>query len=159
MLVILEFEANNLYILSFFVIVPTPSLDVTLSRQSDYLAGSELTITCDITIDPHVNTPFIINTIWVMLNELNIELRTLNKSYINGQSRISVNNPSLISYNKYQSQVQFSTLSSSMDSGMYTCIVNVIPVAGYYYVYTANMTNITTNLTVIGMTMILVLLL
>ena len=94
-----------------------------------------------------------------MLDEINNEMRTLNESYRNGQSRISVNNSSLISYNKYQSQVQFSTLSSSMDSGMYTCIVDVIPVAGYYYVYTANVTNITTNFTVIGMTIVLVILL
>ena len=132
-----------------FLIVPTPFQDVTFSRQIDYLAGSELTITCDIAIDPYVNTPFIINTIWVMLDEINNEKRTLNESYRNGQSRIFVNNSSLISYNKYQSQVQFSTLSSSMDSGMYTCIVDVIPVAGYYYVYTA-VTNITANFTVIG---------
>ena len=94
-----------------------------------------------------------------MLDEINNEMRTLNESYRNGQSRISINSSSLISYNKYQSQIQFSTLSSSMDSGMYTCIVNVIPVAGYYYVYTANVTNITTNFTVIGMTIILVILL
>ena len=138
-----------------FHAVFAPFLNVTLSRPSDYLAGSELALTCDIAIDPHVNTPFIINTIWVMLNEMNNEIRTLNESYRNGQSRIFVNNSSLISYNKYQSQVQFSTLSSSMDSGMYTCIVNVIPVAGYYYVYTANKTNITTNLTVTGMSITL----
>ena len=94
-----------------------------------------------------------------MFDVINNEIRTLNENYRNGQSKISVNNSSLISYNKYQSQVQFSTLSSSMDSGLYTCNVNVIPVAGYYYVYTANMTNITTNLTVIGRTMILVILL
>ena len=94
-----------------------------------------------------------------MLDEINNEMRTLNESYRNGQSRISINSSSLISYNKYQSQIQFSTLSSSMDSGMYTCIVDVIPVAGYYYVYTANVTNITTNFTVIGMTIILVILL
>ena len=94
-----------------------------------------------------------------MLDEINNEMRTLNESYRNGQSRISINSSSLISYNKYQSQIQFSTLSSSMDPGMYTCIVNVIPVAGYYYVYTANVTNITTNFTVIGMTIILVILL
>ena len=142
-----------------FLEVFTPFLNVTLSRPSDYLAGSELALTCDITIDPHVNTPFIINTIWVMLNEMNNEIRTLNESYRNGQSRFSVNNSSLISYNKYQSQVQFSTLSSSMDSGMYTCIVNVIPVAGYCYVYAPNVTKITTNLTVIGTIMILVILL
>ena len=94
-----------------------------------------------------------------MLDDINNEIRTLNESYRNGQSRISVNNSSLISYNKYQSQVQFSTLSSSMDSGMYTCIVDVIPVAGYYYVYAPNVTNSSTNFTVIGMTIILVILL
>ena len=143
-----------IYLFLFFFAVPTPYLDVTLTRQSDYLAGSELTITCDITIDLYVNTPFIINTIWVMLDEISNEIRTLNENYSNGQSRISVNNSSLISYNKYQSQVQFSTLSSSMDSGMYTCIVDVIPVAGYYYVYAPNVTNITTNFTVIGMTIL-----
>ena len=86
-----------------------------------------------------------------MLNEINNEIRTLNESYINEQSRISVNNSSLISYNKYQSQVQFSTLSSSMDSGMYTCIVNVIPMSGYSYINPASTTNITTNFTVEGM--------
>ena len=94
-----------------------------------------------------------------MLDEINNEIRTLSESYRNGQSRISINSSSLISNNKYQSQIQFSTLSSSMDSGMYTCIVDVIPVAGYYYVYTANVTNITTNFTVIGMTIVLVILL
>ena len=153
------FTDYYLTLLLLSISVPTPDLDISLSRQSDYLAGSELTIICDITIDSHVNSAFIINTIWVMLDDINNEIRTLNESYRNEQSRISVNNSSLIGYNKYHSQVQFSTLSSSMDSGMYTCIVNVIPVAGYYYVYTANMTNITTNLTVIGMTMILVILL
>ena len=157
-MVILELKLL-IYLFYFFLAVPTPYLDVTLTRQSDYLAGSELTITCDITIDLHVNTPFIINTLWVMLDEINNEMRTLNENYRNGQSRISVNNSSLISYNKYQSQVQFSTLSSSMDSGMYTCIVDVIPVAGYYYVYAPNVTNSSTNFTVIGMTIILVILL
>ena len=152
-MVILELKLL-IYLFYFFLAVPTPYLDVTLTRQSDYLAGSELTITCDITIDLNVNTPFIINTIWVMLDEINNEMRTLNESYRNGQSRISVKKSSLISYNKYQSQVQFSTLSSSMDSGMYTCIVDVIPVAGYYYVYAPNVTNITTNFTVIGMTIL-----
>ena len=34
--------------LTFLPTVPTPNLYISLSRQSDYLAGSELTITCNI---------------------------------------------------------------------------------------------------------------
>ena len=139
--------------------VPTPKLYISLSRQSDYLAGSELTITCNITIDPHVNTPFIINTIWVMLNEVRSGMGTqldnmrtlLRNGSGSGQSRISLNDPLKTDFNTYQSQVQFSTLSSSMDSGIYTCIVDVIPTAGYTYIKSASTSNITTNVTVVGM--------
>ena len=147
----------------FPYIVPTPNLDISLSRQSDYLAGSELTISCDITIDPHVNTPFIINTIWVMLDEFRSGMETqldnmrtvLRNGSGSGQSRISLNDPLKTDFNTYQSQVQFSTLSSSMDSGIYTCTVYVIPMAGYTYINAASTTNITTNFTVVGMYLLL----
>ena len=67
------------------------------------------------------------------------------------QSRISLINPVEIDFNTYRSQVQFSTLSSSMDSGMYTCTVDVMPMVGYNYINAASTTNITTNFTVEGM--------
>ena len=67
------------------------------------------------------------------------------------QSRISLNDPLKTDFNTYQSQVQFSTLSGSMDSGIYTCTVDVIPIAGYTYINAASTTNITTNFTVVGM--------
>ena len=72
------------------------------------------------------------------------------------QSRISLIDPIETDLNTYRSQVQFSTLSSSMDSGSYTCTVNVIPTAGYNYVNAASTTNITINLTVEGMCSLLV---
>ena len=34
---------------------------MTLSRQCDLLAGSNLTLTCDISVDPNVDTPFDVN--------------------------------------------------------------------------------------------------
>ena len=37
---------------------------MTLSRQCDLLAGSNLTLTCDITVDPNVDTPFDVNVSW-----------------------------------------------------------------------------------------------
>ena len=151
-----------LFITSTFIFpltVPTPNLDIRLSRQSDYLAGSELTITCDITIDPCVNTPFIINTIWVMMNEvrsgMGTQLGKMRTTIRNGsgsdQSRILLNDPTETDFNTHHSQVQFSTLSSSMDSGIYTCSVDVIPIAGNTYINAANTSNITTNFTVVGM--------
>ena len=68
-----------------------------------------------------------------------------------GQSRISLSDPLKTDFNTYQSQIQFCTLSSSMDSGIYTCTVDVIPMAGYTYINAASTTNITTNFTVVGM--------
>ena len=142
----------------FLLTVPTPYLAISLSRQSDYLAGSELTITCDITIDPHVNTPFIVNTVWTMLDEISSGIgmqvtdpEILKDSSGSGRSRILLIDPVKTDFNTYQSRVQFSTLSSSLDSGMYTCTVDVIPMAGYSYVNAASTTSITTNFTVEGM--------
>ena len=37
---------------------------MTLSRQCDLLAGSNLTLTCDIIINPNVDTPFDVNVSW-----------------------------------------------------------------------------------------------
>ena len=37
---------------------------MTLSRQCDLLAGSNLTLTCDITVDPNVDTPFDVIVSW-----------------------------------------------------------------------------------------------
>ena len=43
---------------------------MTLSRQCDLLAGSNLTLTCDITVDPNVDTPFDVNVSWKMTDQL-----------------------------------------------------------------------------------------
>ena len=94
-----------------------------------------------------------------MLNEVRSEMGTqlenmrtvLTNGSGSGQSRILLNDPTETDFNTYHSQVQFSTLSSSMDSGIYTCSVDVIPIAGNTYINAANTSNITTNFTVVGM--------
>ena len=53
-------------------------------------------------------------------------------------------------FNAYRSQVVFSTLSSTEDSGTYTCIVNIIPRTGYEYVMTSDTNNMKVNFTVTG---------
>ena len=53
-------------------------------------------------------------------------------------------------FNEYRSQVVFSTLSSIVDSGTYTCIVNIMPRTGYDYVMTSDTNNMNVNFTVTG---------
>ena len=43
---------------------------MTLSRQCDLLAGSNLTLTCDISVDPNVDTPFDVNVSWNKTDQL-----------------------------------------------------------------------------------------
>ena len=42
---------------------------MTLSRQYDLLAGSNLALTCDISVDPNVDTPFDVNVSWNMTDQ------------------------------------------------------------------------------------------
>ena len=53
-------------------------------------------------------------------------------------------------FNEYRSQVVFSTLSSTEDSGTYICIVNIVPRTGYEYVMTSDTNNMKVNFTVSG---------
>ena len=136
-----------------FYIVPTPDLSIRLSTDN-FIAGSELTITCDITIDLHVNTPFIVNTTWTKLSEVNrlknMTPEVLKDSPGSGQSRFKKINFVQAGYNKYHFKIYFSILSSSMDSGTYTCIVDVIPLAGYIYITAPNTTRTIVNVTIKG---------
>ena len=54
----------SIFLHLIFISVPIPLLEVTLSRQYDLLAGSNLTLTCDITVDPNIDTPFDVNVSW-----------------------------------------------------------------------------------------------
>ena len=53
-------------------------------------------------------------------------------------------------FNEYRSQVVFSTLSSTEDSGTYTCIVNIIPRTGYEYVMTSDTNNMDVHFRITG---------
>ena len=92
--------------------MPQPSVSVSLSRETDLLAGSSLNITCSITTDPRVNTPINIMTNWVPNNGVVID-----------------------DGNQYQSVLYITSLSSVQD-GMYQCNVNVS--SDSYYVTEAD---------------------
>ena len=87
------------------------------------LAGSTLTIYCDITIDVNVDTQFTVTTTW-----------THDNTVLLPNSRMMIIDPYSTSLNEYQSRIEFSTLSSTIDSGVYTCDVSVTSNSDYLYV-------------------------
>ena len=58
--------------------------------------------------------------------------------------------PYSTSFNKYQSRIEFSTLSSTIDSGVYTCNVSVASDSNYLYVFDSENVDDTTAFSVIG---------
>ena len=121
------------------LVVPVPLVNVTRTQVYDnLLAGSTLTIYCDIAIDVNVDTPFNVTTTW-----------THNNTVLVSNSRVMIIGPYSTDFNGYQSRVEFSTLSSTMDSGVYTCDVSVTSDSDYLYVFDADNENDTTTFTVI----------
>ena len=121
-------------------VVPVPSVNVTRTQVYDnLLAGSTLTIYCDIAIDVNVDTPFNVTLTW-----------THNNTVLLSNSRVTIINPYSTSLNGYQSRIEFSTLSSTLDSGTYTCDVSVTSNSDYLRVINSENVNNTTTLPVIS---------
>ena len=66
-------------------------------------------------------------------------------------SRVTVRMPTNISSNLYQFEIAFSTLSSSMDSGNYTCSISIDSDDSLLYVEDSIPVSVTTTLSVEGM--------
>ena len=112
---------------------------VVTQEYSNLLAGSTLTIYCDITIDVNVHTPFNVTSTW-----------TRDNTVLLPNSRMMIIDPYSTSLNEYQSRIEFSTLSSAIDSGVYTCNVSVASDSNYLYVFDAENVDDTTAFSVIG---------
>ena len=109
--------------LSHSSLVPYPMINMSLSRENDILAGSSLAITCDIDINDQVDTSVLVNIEWTMFG---IPLTS--------NDRITVGGVNETGFNQYRSQVSFSTLSSTHDSGIYNCTFNITSGEDYIYV-------------------------
>ena len=109
------------------LVPPYPMINMSLSRENDILAGSPLAITCDICINNQVDTSLLVNIEW-----------TMSGSPLTSNDRITVSGVNETGFNQYRSQVSFSTLSSTHDSGIYSCTVNVTSGEDYIYVHVAD---------------------
>ena len=125
--------------LSHSSLVPYPVINMSLSRENDILAGSPLAITCDIDINDQVDASVLVNIEW-----------TMSSSPLTSNDRITVGGVNEIGFNQYRSQISFSTLSSTHDSGIYNCTVNVTSGEDYIYVTDANVINRFITLNVIS---------
>ena len=86
-----------------------------------------------------MDTPFNVTTTW-----------THNNTVLLPNSRMRIIDPYSTSLNGYQSRIEFSTLSSTIDSGVYTCNVSVTSDSNYLYVFNAENVDDTTAFSVIG---------
>ena len=141
--------------LFIFILVPIPSVDVHRSRENYFLAGSNLMLTCDISVDPNVNIPFTVNVTWNMTDQqiassgnMGVEI---NPVMLADTDRVNISSVMMRSgFNEYRSTVNFTTLSSTEDSGTYTCIVTIVPDPVYEYVMTSDTNFMNINITVTG---------
>ena len=109
------------------------------------LAGSELTIHCDIEIDTNVDTLFTVSTTWTMTDSNN-NVETLEVT----SGRVSVYSPYSTGFNQYRSRIEFSTLSSLVDPGVYTCDVVIDSNSEYTFVYDSDNNSSSTAIQVIS---------
>ena len=134
--------------------VPSPTVSLTLSSADNtvsansstsqsYLAGSTLTITCDINVLLSVNTPVNVEMMWSKDGD-----ETFSE---NVESRINITAATETSPSHYHTQLVFSTLSSSMDSSNYECSVTINSNDSLLYVEDSTLVNESTTVSVQGM--------
>ena len=106
-------------------------MTVTRSQvDNTLLAGSQLTLYCNITVDINVDTPFTVDTTWTRTDSYD------NDTIIDSISgRVIVYSPYSTSVNRYQSRIEFSTLSIVEDPGEYTCEVAINSNSTYTFVH------------------------
>ena len=123
------------------------SADSTVSANSStsqsYLAGSTLTITCDVDIPLSINTMFNVTIEWTSDGNM--------ISSDENSGRINITMTTEISLNHYQTQLVFSTLSSSMDSSIYECSVSIDSIDTLLYVEDPTLVSENTTVSVQGM--------
>ena len=104
---------------------------------------------------PLGNIPFTVNVTWNMTDQqiassgnMGVEI---NPVMLADTNRVNISSVMMRSgFNEYRSTVNFTTLSSTEDSGTYTCIVTIVPDPVYEYVMTSDTNFMNINITVTG---------
>ena len=102
--------------LSFSLAVPEPAVAVLSTGDDNLLSGTYLRINCSIDLNPAVDTQVTVTNLWLR-----------NGMEISDNSRVMVIQPSETESHHYEAYIEFSTLSSAVDSGTYICTVTAAP--------------------------------
>ena len=97
-----------------------------------------------------MNTPFDVEMMWSKDDDDDFD--TANVGNVNATTpRIDITTATETSPNRYETQLVFSTLSSSMDSGSYECSISIDSINTLLYVEDSALVNESTNVDVQGM--------
>ena len=120
-----------MYLILFLPPVPQPGVVITLSHTPPLYAGTSLTLTCTVTLDPNVNNNERVVTEWKGPRQLEGD-------------RYSVTPAMRESDSSYNGSLAISPLTDQ-DDGMYTCTVTVSGGANVQVVTATANINITVN--------------
>lgn len=96
---------------------------MTVTQPGPYVAGMFAEIRCSVTLNDTFDTPVDVEVLWLK-----------NGIELSESVRVMVMHSHLVGPSLYHSLLQFSTLSSSTDSGLYTCVSNVFPTENSNYI-------------------------
>ena len=107
-------QVNNLLTFPFFNFpVPQPTVEVsTFPESGPFYAGSDLSLRCLFEINSAVDIPYTVTVDWLKSGAV-----------LSGDDRVFVSNVTQLSSNLYLTSVDLNPLSSSSDTGTYTCRV------------------------------------
>ena len=120
---ILKFETYIFLYLNS--IVPQPSVAVTLHKTAPLYAGTSLTLTCTVTLDPNVDSHVDVMTEWSGHHDISEKRYSVTAASISGRNYV------------YTGSLTISPLAEQ-DGGTYTCTVTI---TGGEYVRQANASN------------------
>ena len=114
--------------------VPPPRVDVTtLPGSGPFYAGSALTLRCAVDIDLLVDIPYMITVMWLKSGRV-----------IGNNERTTISNVTQLSSSMHETSLGLRPLSSTSDTGTYTCQVAVNSISSQFLVLGANQADMET---------------
>ena len=123
----------------FFITVPQPTVSITSNRSGVLYAGTSLTLTCSIQLNPAVDTTVMVTRMW----------SGPWSQGVSNSSRLTVSNLVERSALLYETTIQFGPLNTT-DSGNYVCEATVTPDPQSQFVIMSTRGNDTHTVTVQG---------
>ena len=125
--------------LHLFFTVPQPNVNITPNRTDVLSAGTPLTLTCTIDLNPAVDTTVMVTTMW----------RGPGLQVVRNSSCVTVSNILKRSALLYETTIEFDPLNTS-DGGDYECEATVTPDPQSQFVTMSTRGNTTHSVTVQG---------